>query len=52
VPPEELARVEIEVVPGTDIHRFQTFADQEVVITRTVEAAVRVLGREATGAPR
>jgi pimeloyl-ACP methyl ester carboxylesterase len=50
--PEALARVQIEVVPGTDIHRFQTFADQEVVISRTVEAAVRALGREATGASR
>jgi alpha/beta superfamily hydrolase len=50
--PEALARVEIEVVPGTDIHRFQTFGDQAVVISRTVEAAVRALGREATGASR
>ena len=43
--PEALARVEIEVVPGTDIHRFQSFADQDVVISRTVAAAMRALGR-------
>ena len=46
--PEELARIEIEVVPGTDIHRFQTFADQDVVISRTVAAAMRALGRDTT----
>ena len=50
--PEELARIEIEVVPGTDIHRFQTFADQEVVIARTVAAAVRAVARTATDAVR
>jgi alpha/beta superfamily hydrolase len=50
--PDELSRVQIEVVPGTDIHRFQTFADQDVVISRTVEAGVRALGREASGASR
>jgi pimeloyl-ACP methyl ester carboxylesterase len=49
--PDEFARIEIEVVPGTDIHRFQTFADQEVVISRTVEAAERLRGT-AAGAPR
>lgn len=42
--PEEHARVHLEVVPGTDIHRFQTFADQDVVVSRTVEAGVRALG--------
>lgn len=50
--PEELARIEIEVVPGTDIHRFQTFADQDVVISRTVDAAMRALGRTSSGAAR
>jgi alpha/beta superfamily hydrolase len=50
--PEELARIEIEVVPGTDIHRFQTFAEQEVVITYTVAAAMRALGRATTEAVR
>ena len=50
--PEEHARILLEVVPGTDIHRFQTFADQEVVISRTVEAAMRALGRTATEAAR
>jgi hypothetical protein len=50
--PEELDRIEIEVVPGTDIHRFQTFADQEVVVARTVAAAVRAGGRTATDAAR
>ena len=50
--PEERARVEIEVVPGTDIHRFQTFADQEVVVSRTVEAGVRALGPAPSEAVR
>jgi pimeloyl-ACP methyl ester carboxylesterase len=50
--PEELERIEIEVVPGTDIHRFQTFADQDVVISRTVDAAMRALGRTRTEAAR
>jgi pimeloyl-ACP methyl ester carboxylesterase len=50
--PEELDRIEIEVVPGTDIHRFQTFADQEVVVARTVAAAVRAGARTATDAAR
>jgi alpha/beta superfamily hydrolase len=50
--PEEHARIVLEVVPGTDIHRFQTFADQEVVISRTVEAAMRALGRTTSGAAR
>jgi alpha/beta superfamily hydrolase len=47
---EELARIEIEVVPGTDIHRFQTFAEQDVVISHTVAAAMRALERARTGA--
>jgi hypothetical protein len=42
--PAEHARIHLEVVPGTDIHRFQTFSDQDVVLSRTVEAAVRALG--------
>ena len=50
--PEDHARIVLEVVPGTDIHRFQTFADQEVVISRTVEAAMRALGRTAARAAR
>ena len=41
--PEEHARIHLEVVPGTDIHRFQTFAEQETVVTHTVEAALRAL---------
>jgi alpha/beta superfamily hydrolase len=47
VGPEEIARIRVEVVPGTDIHRFQTFADQDVVVAHTVEAAMRALGRAA-----
>jgi pimeloyl-ACP methyl ester carboxylesterase len=50
--PEEHARIELEVVPGTDIHRFQTFAEQEVVVSRAVEAALRALGRAPTEAAR
>jgi alpha/beta superfamily hydrolase len=50
--PEEHARVRLEVVPGTDIHRFQTFADQQVVVSRTVEAGVRALGPAPSEAVR
>jgi hypothetical protein len=50
--PEEHARIHLEVVPGTDIHRFQTFADQEVVVSRTVEAGVRALGPAPSEAVR
>jgi pimeloyl-ACP methyl ester carboxylesterase len=50
--PEEHARIEVEVVPGTDIHRFQTFAEQEVVVSRTVEAAMRALGLASSEASR
>ncbi len=50
--PEEHARVHLEVVPGTDIHRFQTFADQQVVVSRTVEAGVRALGPAPSEAVR
>jgi alpha/beta superfamily hydrolase len=49
---EEHARIRLEVVPGTDIHRFQTFADQEVVVSRTVEAGVRALGPAPSEAVR
>ena len=49
---QEHTRIQIEVVPGTDIHRFQSFADQDVVVSRTVEAALRALGRSPTGAAR
>lgn len=52
LPTVDRARIVLEVVPGTDIHRFQTFADQEVVISRTVDAAMRALGRDATRAAR
>jgi hypothetical protein len=50
--PEAHARIHLEVVPGTDIHRFQTFADQDVVVSRTVEAGVRALGRTSSEAAR
>jgi pimeloyl-ACP methyl ester carboxylesterase len=50
--PEERGRIHLEVVPGTDIHRFQTFADQEVVVSRTVEAGVRALGPAPSEAVR
>ena len=50
--PEAFDRVELEIVPGTDIHRFQTFADQDVVVSRTVEAAMRALARTTSEAAR
>jgi len=50
--PEEHARIHLEVVPGTDIHRFQTFEDQDVVVSRTVEAGVRALGPAPSEAVR
>jgi hypothetical protein len=50
--PDEHARIHLEVVPGTDIHRFQTFADQDVVVSRTVEAGVRALGPAPSEAVR
>lgn len=50
--PEEHVRIHLEVVPGTDIHRFQSFADQEVVVSRTVEAGVRALGPAPSEAVR
>jgi len=40
---EELARIEVDVVQGTDLLRFQTFADQDVVVQRAVDTAVREL---------
>jgi pimeloyl-ACP methyl ester carboxylesterase len=48
--PEAAARIHLEVVSGTDIHRFQTFADQDVVVSRTVEAGVRALVRTGSEA--
>jgi hypothetical protein len=50
--PAAHARIHLEVVPGTDIHRFQTFADQDVVVSRTIEAGVRALGRTSSEAAR
>jgi alpha/beta superfamily hydrolase len=50
--PDAHARIHLEVVPGTDIHRFQTFADQDVVVSRTVEAGVRALGPAPSEAVR
>ena len=44
--PSELARIELTVIPGTDIHRFQTFAEQDLVVSTAVDAAMRALGRD------
>ena len=44
--PTELARIELTVIPGTDIHRFQTFAEQDLVVSIAVDAAMRALGRD------
>jgi hypothetical protein len=48
--PDAFDRIEVEVVRGTDLGRFQTLADQEVVVDRAVRTALRVLGREPTRA--
>ncbi len=35
---EQRARITVELVPGTDLHRFQSLADQDIVVERTVAA--------------
>ncbi len=42
----DLARIELELVPGIDIHRFQTFAEQDIVVGAAVASAMRALGKQ------
>jgi hypothetical protein len=49
--PAELARIELTVIPGVDIHRFQTFEEQDLVVATAVDTAMRALGRDAERTP-
>jgi hypothetical protein len=49
--PAELARIELTVIPGTDIHRFQTFEEQDLVVSTAVETTMRALGRDPERTP-
>jgi alpha/beta superfamily hydrolase len=49
--PAELAGIELTVIPGVDIHRFQTFEEQDLVVATAVDTAMRALGRDAERTP-
>ena len=43
LPPEELSRIELHVVPGRELARFQTFGDQDVVVEEAVASVLAAL---------
>lgn len=43
--PAQRARITVEIIPGTDLHRFQSLADQDIVVERAVASVVRSSGK-------
>lgn len=51
---EDRARIELDIVEGTDLHRFQTLEDQDIVVNKTVasiEATWRALDQMPDASP-